>query len=490
MRAVVVALVLCATASLARAGEYRGGSMNWQVRDLAAPRTVEVTVTTYWDEPAVGDTGVSVDFGDGQASGVLVSTVILTGRTRARGEAFTIREARTTHTYAADGAYTASISGCCRHATVNARATDGFRLQADVVLGSGSYGNPAMMMVDAQLVAGPAEFRSGLGIPDETWWGGHVGGGRLATADESGVTPPAGPTYQTSVYGGTLTWDALAQRSPGESHTVALVREDLGGSSAMLDFIVETVPYELLDPYCFAAMHDAPLGAQPGETVTRTFTVYPEAGDARVLVPSSATLAPGPWTLSWTPGPADAGRYGVAYVTVGSGSYAASCWLGLHVPLSTTACEAGLAACGEHMDCRDTSYGFTCACEPGYMASSQTLDCEAGCYVVPMTCGFDHGFPVGLQCCTDPDAPTGVTCTCPITPDPPDPPTDTDDGGCSTSQGSPGLAYVLALAAWLSRRRGGPRWRRWRRRGASHRPPSRSRRGRRRPARAGSGAGA
>ena len=453
MRFIAVTALLCAMASIASAGDYRGGSINWQVRDLAAPRTVEVTVTTYWDEPALGDTRVTVDFGDGQTSGPLSSVVTHLGATRAGGEAFTVREARTVHTYAADGTYTAAVAGCCRHPTANAHATDGFRLLATVALGTGSYGNPVMMMVDAQMVAGEAEFRWGLGVPDETWWGGHIGGGRLASVTESGVTPLAGLTYLTSTYGGTLSWDALEQQAPGAAYTISLVRDDLGGSTAMLDFIVETVPYELLDPSCFAASKGTPLGAQPGETVTRTFTVFPAAGDARVILPSTATLAPGTWMLSWTPGPDDAGRYGLAYVNVGSGIYSSSCWLGLHVPLSSRSCAVGLAACGEHMQCIDTTYGFRCACEPGYMPDPTTLACRSGCYVVPVTCGFDDGFPVGLQCCTDPAAPDGITCTCPITPEPPppDPAPGMSDGACATGHGGPGLVYLLALAAWLRR---------------------------------------
>jgi hypothetical protein len=87
----VIAL-LALLASGASAGSFRGGTLSWQIHDLAAPRTVAVTVTTFWDEPTSDDTSVDVDFGDGSTSGTLASTVIYTGTTAARGEGYTVQK--------------------------------------------------------------------------------------------------------------------------------------------------------------------------------------------------------------------------------------------------------------------------------------------------------------------------------------------------------------------------------------------------------------
>jgi hypothetical protein len=454
MRLFAIAVVLCATVSTAFAGEFRGGTIGWQVRDLSAPRTVEFTVTTYWDEPAMGRTDVDVHFGDGSTSGPLSSSIVYAGTTRASREAFTVRQARTVHTYASNGPYSASVTGCCRHPTANAHATDSYRLRARIALGTGSYGNPVLMMVDAQLVAGDSYDEASRWIPEATWWGSHIPGGRVASLSESGVSAPAGIEYETNVYGGYVQWNDLASQQPGPSYTVSVVREDLGGSTAMLEFIFDTIPYELLRPTCI--MESDPAGAQPGETVTRDFTVPWPPPELHLLATETASIFPleddgdpftsARWRLSWTPDAEEAGRYGLAYVTAGRGSRTNGCWVGLHVPLSADVCEQAMDPCGEFSTCVNTRDGFVCGCDPGYRLKESGLSCEAYCYVMPAPCGSEHGMPVAFQCCTDPSAEDGITCFCPITPDPPP----ASDGGCAITNGARGtIALLLAVAGYF-----------------------------------------
>lgn len=456
-----MAIVLCAMCAVSSAGTFRGGTLGWQIHDLAAPRTAFVTVTTYWDDPTSDSTDVDVDFGDGSTSGPLASQVIYTGVTQAGGEGFTIRRATTTHTYAADGMYTASVSGCCRHATANAAATDSFRLAATVALGTGSYGNPVMGLIDPEIVAGqtaPAFFAT----PAATWWGAAGGtSGRVATLAESGVQVPAGVMYGAEPGGADMLWD-LSAVQPGPSYTLSVVLSDRGGSTAMLDFIVETVPYEPQAPGCSFGNNPEPLGAQPGTTVMRH--VDDDYGTATVVEPSDATLTQTDTgdALSWTPA-AGGPRYELAEISVAGTTVhqAAECTLPLYVPLSTTACEAGLGLCGANTTCTDTAYGFTCPCQPGYRPSAtDPTACESYCDLQygAGTCVQPDGDPIGMYCCTDPTAPNGLRCSCPSSGNPSggsggsgsaSTPPSRDGGGGGGCGAAPGAGLLAALAGLL-----------------------------------------
>lgn len=465
--------LLLSTASMASAGTFRGGTANWQLRDPSAPHAVSFTVTTFWDEPTSDSTNLDLDFGDGTTSGPLTFTTLYTGSTAALGQGFTIRQATTTHVYAADGTYTATIAGCCRHATRNAAGTDAFRLATTVALGTGSYGSPVALVVDPEAEADLLGLD--VSLPSATWWGGYGIGGHISSLAESGLSPPANASL-TLEYAPDLVWRPTGT-APGESYTVSVVLDDIGGSSAMLELILEIVPPVPLAPYCLFS--PAVLGAQPGATVTATeeaggdtshavYTPIPSTLGATITRTNSSSI------LSWTPAAGDEGLYGVAIdrIVDPTNHVSHTCAVRLHAPRTSTTCEMIPNLCGANTTCMPTSFGITCACKPGYDRDDSPIACKiGGCYVVPETCGFSLGYPVGLVCCPDPpSAPTGYTCRCPISEGPggqggnggsdqtgsEQPGASPAGGGCSSGSGAVGIAMGFVISLGLRRRRSDP----------------------------------
>jgi hypothetical protein len=463
MKALVVLLVMIMT-NLVEAGTFRGGTVSWQLRDPGAPHAVSFTVTTFWDEPTSDSTSLDLDFGDHTAAEALTSTIVFTGETAALGQGFTIRQATTTHVYSADGTYTAAIAGCCRHATRNAAGTDAFRLATSVALGAGSHGSPAALVVDLE-IPGPTGVQ--VELPSATWWGGYSVGGHISSLAESGLTPPANASLSFA-YSSDLSWlppGAL----PGESYTISVVLDDIGGSSAMLELVAETVPPVSLAPYC--VFSPTGLGARPGTTVTATedgFALHDVFTPIPSTLGATITRAERTATLSWTPAAGDEGAYGVALdrIVDDTNHVSATCAVRLHSPAPSTTCAMQPDICGANTTCTDTSAGITCACKPGYVAGDSPLVCKLGsCYTVPMTCGFSNGFPVGPLCCPDPSQPTGYSCTCPIGgtgsggsgsdtgSNDPGTYSPSSSGGCSSRSGAGGLVLCAVIGVGLCRRR-------------------------------------
>lgn len=241
---------LAAPASLL-ATHFRQGEIRWRVPDPTnAPLTVEFEVRVAWRSSFI-DT-VTLNFGDGDSIAFPPGTSA-GGGTDTAGNAYSVIEYTTTHTYASASMFTAYFSSCCRMSGLVNAADDAFRVESRVDLSSGNTYPPltvAAPMISMQI----GGYRSlllptldGDGVPVTC---------RFATATEMGdsttLNPPQIPSGQfltlsitTSPPGCLLTWNT-AQAVAGQSYAVQVVVESTNpGSGAqsrtVSDFIIEMV---------------------------------------------------------------------------------------------------------------------------------------------------------------------------------------------------------------------------------------------------------
>jgi MYXO-CTERM domain-containing protein len=435
----------------ARAGSFRGAAVSWRVPDsIGAPNTVEVSITTIWDQPTTDTTTADLDFGDGASSTGLSGTATYTGTTNL-GQGFTVQQTTVTHAYAAAGKYTLVLSGCCRHATTNnIDGTLPFKLTATVALGTGMFHSPAWLALEPTLdefeiptAFGDAQSptareatqaESGLAIPE--------------LPDLSGVMHAPSPTASPEFATVTVLW--VGNSPVGSTYELAFLVIDARGGSSAIDLIAEVTASG-----GFGGRPDAyEVGGAPGQMISNTGS---NQGTSVALanLPASAMVTAGSaqWNFSWTPAPTDLDTYHVALVelVMSDGSHEET-GFAVYVEPQIDECTNGTADCDPiAAACRDTVWGYTCTCNPRFRGDGKT--CTAFCD------GGDQSHfclgPLGKEpayCCGNPADGT-FTCTCPsgsgsnpVTPE-------QGCGGCGTTDGTGAIMVILGVTLLRSVRR-------------------------------------
>ncbi|HHH11194.1 MAG TPA: hypothetical protein ENK23_03875, partial [Sorangium sp.] len=373
LAAACLLVMLLLVAGDATASHFRAGTIRWKRPDPAQPLTVEFTVITSWRDDFSNPT-TTLDFGDGSDHGGASGVVVGSGAD-ANNNGYEVREYSALHSYAAAGSYIASFDACCRvDGLVNGGgggtpSTD-YRVEAHIDLAdaSNSAGPATASTAVIQLQAGALRtYAFPLFDPD-----GDPISCRLASAAESGLTPPATavpqvpanlaqPTVAISAAGTecVLSWD-LSAAVAGEQYAVPLVMESTRAgaiSSTALDIIVEVVSPP--PPQCSGS---GQFVAPPGALFMAAINATDTAANVTVLnrttinLPAAATLAPvadshaPPFatTLSWTPTMADVGTRVVLVSFTNDNHLSGTCALSIYVPPCPgygQACVVGVGAC-------------------------------------------------------------------------------------------------------------------------------------------------
>ncbi len=381
-------------AAQAQAASYRATNLTWRVPDpVGAPLTVEMAVTFSF-QTGSGAPTTSVDFGDGFVSPATLGSSTGTAFDSTTATAYVSMRYTTTHTYAAAGVYTATLSHCCRDASLLNGANTTHLATVKVAVGAGDSAGP-------YIATGPVIDVPVLGTHVVSFPMGDADGDtttcRFATTAESNL--PAGQTVPTIPATGaqpvltsspglcTLTW-TMAGALSSQRHALAIVVESTHGGvtvSAAREALIESMSGPL--PTCSPG---GPHILSVGQTFTLPLTATLAGSPSTILptplgIPSGATLSPsnsGPspynTTFTWTPTTTNAGT--VSLVNLG--------FLG-GVPARTTFCSLTL----EVQAC--PGFGSACTAGVGACQSSGTIVCSSP--GVP-TCSAVPGSPVAESC--------------------------------------------------------------------------------------------
>jgi hypothetical protein len=403
---IAAALVLVASTADAYAGDFRGGSIRWRVPDpMGAPLTVEFTVTTLWNEPAMQPRETVLAFGDGSEGPPTVGSVLSTPSTLL-GQAYVVTRYSAAHTYPGPGLYVATVDGCCRVTTLTVPQADGaFRLVTRV--DAGAIAGPDALVVRPQ-IAGP--LGGTLPIPAAAPTLAGLTGCRFATTSESALSPPfsldADAVYHPDGTCG-LSWQWPSPIGRGDEFTVSLV-VSTERASASVDFVLEGTG-GMSVPVC----PPREVEVVPGDVVTIDLSEASANSASLSAAPAGAMLSQvdvSSWQLTWTP-PGDAlGASSLAVVTLSTPT-GESCDLGVAYVvsefISIDECALGTDDCLTG-SCVDRPIGFEC-CEPGEIAS------EGSCVPWPPPCPCPEGhycdwrYPTPL-CIPFPEEDSGSGC--------------------------------------------------------------------------------
>ena len=423
--ATTVALAILFGAEQAHASHFRSGTISWKVPDpVTAPLTVEFNVIASW-RANFTNPDTDLEFGDGATNGDQVGTQVGAG-VDAAGNPYKVMQYSATHTYAASGSYTAFFDACCRvvglenGAGTNPNIGD-YRVETAVDLTAGNTAGPSTAspaVIQLQFGAGRT-YSFPVFDPD-----GDPITCRLATAAESGLTPPATavpavpnggamPTVTAANNECTLTWD-VTNALAGQQYAVHIVMESVHSgttSSTALDLIVEIV--SPAPPVCVGSGQFAvPVGAGFSTVVTATdpeitttalvLTATNNPATSTLIPPPAAMGMPSPFatTFSWTPTATDAGTTRVVLLSFTNDlNLTGTCALSLFVPECPSfgqACTAGVGACQSNgtIVCSGAADQCTAVAGTPQLETCNTIDDDCNGFV-------DDGNPgAGVTCTT------------------------------------------------------------------------------------------
>ncbi len=412
----IVAFALClGAAQSAEASHFRYGTIQWRLPDpVGMPRTVEFTVDAAWRSDFIGNE--TLNFGDATTGALnfTTGTNIGSGVDQA-GETYAVRRVVLTHTYAADGQFTAFFASCCRVGSLSGGSANGnYRVEARVAVGGGNTGGPTTGALPIiQMQRGQVEnFSFNMFDPD-----GDTITCRFALAAETGITDPI-PTVggNDPVITGTtgnscdFQWNlaGAVAADDGDKYVMHFIMESVHAgqtSKTAVDLIVEIIGPSVAVPSCAS---DASLTILPGASGSHTMTLT-GTGTLTVGVvglPPGATLSPAAGstvasgasvTFNWSPTLMQTGSQTVLVNVTNSANITRSCVVDVQVPICAdfgTACTVGVGQCAVTNVRVCTGIGVS------------TCDAVAGMPVAELCDGLDNdcngtndnGFNVGASC--------------------------------------------------------------------------------------------
>jgi hypothetical protein len=334
-------LALLGSGTSANATHFRGGTLTWQ---QAGGRTIQFTLNTSWRRgyfitnfgasTNVGTTvnlGSPLTFGDGGSTGTIIATV-----TSSDAAADVVTTTYTvSRTYAANGNYNATFTGCCRLSNLLQNNNDQtYTLISTVNVGGPPFNNPPVSALPP-FVNIPINSTNNLFTIPATDPDGDPVTFRLSTSAESGLVTPL-PTGFTLNSNGTFSMNTTG-RTNGQLFTVQIMMEDRTSAGVVkskvpVDILIRMVPFS--NPPIFVS--PTPLAPSnsfsvlPGNAVS--FTIAATDTDANqavtlnpVSIPVGAAMSPGlpvvgptngtaSSTFSWTPTAAQVGTNVINFV--------------------------------------------------------------------------------------------------------------------------------------------------------------------------------
>ena len=352
----------------AEASHFRYGNISYTIPDPSAPRTVRFQVTTAWRSDFIGTT--TLDFGDNISNPDTLGQTFASG-VDATGLQYVFTQYVVTHTYAANGQYTAQFNSCCRLSTLVNAADDSFRVEAKVDVSPGNTGNPiSFVPAIIQLQVGgtrthfiPAVDPDGTPVTCRfsTSTESLIGASVVAHTNP-GVANGHVPTLTTSASppGCILTWN-LTGVSPGGQYATSVAIETVNPvnskiNSATIDYLIEMVSTPI--PTCTGSgTYTIPMGTVFNQDLIGTANVIPNISltltsifSNGVLSPVTGTTQASPFTahMAWTPGLGEAGTYLATAIFTDSKNVSGFCSMTMVVPpcpVFGQACSAGVGGC-------------------------------------------------------------------------------------------------------------------------------------------------
>ncbi|MGR3309780.1 MAG: MopE-related protein [Candidatus Brocadiales bacterium] len=393
---ILVTLVgLCTAAFSPDAGatHFRFGHITWKP---VGGTDIEFKITQAWrgtafGSPLLGDTFVdtfsgSFNFGDGSSAGLTLTVTSLD-----LGNDWIVGQATLTHTYAANGDFTAFFEGCCRVSncadppSAHINNPDGNE-RTETVVNVGTGNSSPVSSLPPIIVCpenGLCTFTVVALDPD-----GDPLSYRLSTSAEAGggfgFTQPGLPHAPNAASidpnTGVYTWDttgatltANPATCPNTLYSTQVMIEDgpytiSGTSQVPLDFLIQLVPVVGVPP-----VFDDPPTPACGSTITgnigslMSFTIQASDPDVDDIVslnvagmPPSATMTPSlptsgnavSSTFNWTPTPGEAGVFAMSFTATDSNAQQALCTITVQVFVED--CTNGTDDDGDGLtDCAD-----------------------------------------------------------------------------------------------------------------------------------------
>ncbi|MFO0590843.1 MAG: MopE-related protein [Polyangiaceae bacterium] len=398
----------------ALASHFRYGTINWTVPDLInAPNTVKFTVSyaIVANSPA-NLQSIQLFFGDGADNGNVIGPIVGTA-SDAGGQAYEVREFTATHTYAAQGTYTAYFDACCRIAQLINGANAQYHVDTKVALQPGNTSGPVS--------ASPPVVQLQLGATRQYTWpvvdpDGDPTTCRFGTAAETGFanpipTVPANnkqPTLTSQPNACQLSWD-LSQALAGQRYVLHIIYESTHNgviSSTALDLIVEIVTPP--PPTCTGGgIFVRNVGQNLSTMLTGQHNLATPLTVSTINLPATGTITPGgsgqsPFTntVSWTPQVADAGKTLIILVNYTNvTNLTGTCFVTVQVPECANygaACTVGVGECQKSGTNVCAGPNVTvCSATPGTptaeLCDNKDNDCDGA---------VDNGNPGGNQACS------------------------------------------------------------------------------------------
>jgi hypothetical protein len=413
VRFAVLAIVMAITSS-ARAGSFRGGTVAWRIKP-GTTTTVDFTITTVWDAPAVGPTASVLDFGDGSQPATLGGSVIASGMTGS-GQPYQVLQDRVTHGYGATGGYAAALTGCCRHATLNnPTSSSTFRISSHVVLGTSTQYSPQMLVVAPDFSTPPREEvllelavagYEGLPAASASW--AMDSGLAVPTAvDSNGISRSLDVSASTDNPTVSVYWNVVPPI--GSAYSISVQAADANGASTTVEGIVEMNANPLSDP-----VPEVVAGA-PNQRVDASW-MLPDRQFAMVNAPSGATTTVTPGAggvavdITWTPTPQDLHSNGMIVIDETSGGAHGEWQVGYLIANLVNECANHTNDCAPiGTRCFDLIDGYDCVCWDGFSGDGHT--CQAICTTGPSwECGDGGPTLVTRTCCGQCDG--SYACVC------------------------------------------------------------------------------